>query len=203
MNFKKWREDIYRNRKRIYVALFLVAVAITFQLMAGEYLQDHTNFVTAHDLILDNFGPYHLAPIFVWGFITVMVLYFGYSFIFDVDHLPYAMNMFSLFIMVRAFSVILTHLGAPAGALTTPFPGFLQAFNLDNGYFFSAHTGIPFLGFLVYRKKHKIFGYVMLAFSILLAITVLLMHVHYSIDVFSAYFITFGIYTIGNKFSRK
>ena len=43
----------------------------------------------------------------------------------------------------------------------------------------------------------------MLASSIILGITVLLMHVHYSIDVFSAYFIVYGIYVLGNKFLRE
>lgn len=194
---------MYEHRKRIYVAIFLVAVALTFHLLAGEYLQDYARFVTAHDLILDNFGPYNLSPIFIWGFLSVMTLYFGYSLIFDVEYLPYAMNMFSFFLAVRAFSVILTHLGPPPGAILTPFPGPLQSFNLANGFFFSAHTGIPFLGFLIYKNRNKILGYTMLALSVILAATVLLMHGHYSIDVFSAFFITYGVYVIGNKFVRK
>jgi hypothetical protein len=39
----------------------------------------------------------------------------------------------------------------------------------------------------------------MLGASIVLAITVLLMHVHYSIDVASAYFITYGVYKVGDQ----
>jgi len=36
-----------------------------------------------------------------------------------------------------------------------------------------------------------------------MAATVLLMHVHYSIDVFSAFFITYGIYKIGQRLVAK
>jgi hypothetical protein len=39
--------------------------------------------------------------------------------------------------------------------------------------------------------------------SIILASTVLLMHVHYSIDVAAAYFITYGVYVLGNKMFKQ
>jgi hypothetical protein len=42
----------------------------------------------------------------------------------------------------------------------------------------------------------------MLVSSIILAITVLLMHVHYSIDVLSAYFITYGVYKLSENYLR-
>ncbi len=103
--------------------------------------------------------------------------------------------MLSLFVLVRSAFIILTHLKAPADAITVVSPSFFQFLTYTNDLFFSGHAGLPFLGFLVYKdSKIKCF---MIFSSIILALTVLLMHVHYSIDVASAYFITYGIYVIG------
>jgi hypothetical protein len=42
-----------------------------------------------------------------------------------------------------------------------------------------------------------------LVMSLVLATTALLMHVHYSIDVFSAFFITYGTYHLGEWLFKK
>jgi hypothetical protein len=110
--------------------------------------------------------------------------------------------MLSLFIIVRSGFMLFTHLGVPYDAVKFTSPGILQLFDFTNDLFFSGHTGLPFLGFLIF-KQHKRIRYFMLISSIILGITVLLMHIHYSIDVFSAFFITFGVYTIGNWFFKK
>ncbi len=202
MKFKRWFDIVKTNRKKIYVAFFFFAVAITIYFLSGDYLTDHGNFVSAPDLILDNIGYYHLGFIFVWLFILVILAYLLYPIIYHPEKFPYAMNMLSLFIIIRSGFIIFTHLGVPYGAIPVRFPSFLQLLNFSNDLFFSGHTGLPFLGFLIYRGKNKLFAYFMLASSIVLAITVLLMHIHYSIDVFSAYFITYGIYKIGNRFVK-
>ena len=95
--------------------------------------------------------------------------------------------------------MLVTHLGVPADAIKVSAPSFLGMFTFTNDLFFSGHTGLPFLGFLIFRKYSKSVGYFMLASSIILAATVLLMHIHYTIDVFAAFFITYGIYKIGER----
>jgi hypothetical protein len=74
-------------------------------------------------------------------------------------------------------------------------PWFYQYFNYHNDLFFSAHTAIPFLAFLLY-KQEKI-GKFFLVMTFVMAFTVLALHQHYSIDVFSAVFITYGTYKAG------
>jgi len=113
------------------------------------------------------------------------------------------LNMFSIYLFVRSFFVIFTHLRAPFDAAVVHFPSIFQFLNFSNDLFFSGHAGLSFLAFLVLREHHKKLSYFMLACSIILGITVLLMHVHYSIDVFSAYFIVYGIFVFGNKFLRE
>jgi membrane-associated phospholipid phosphatase len=51
---------------------------------------------------------------------------------------------------------------------------------------------MAFMAFLVFRKET--IGKFFLILTAIFSVTVLLMHVHYSIDVFSAFFITYGVY---------
>ncbi len=73
--------------------------------------------------------------------------------------------------------------------------------DFKNDLFFSGHTAVPFLGFLLFKNRKV--KYTFLGASIIMAITVLLMHVHYSIDVFSAFFITYGTFKIGEWLFKK
>ena len=120
---------------------------------------------------------------------------FAYPLLWKPKKFHYALGMMSLFLLVRSAFIVLTHLKAPIGAIPVTSQGFLSFLTYSNDLFFSGHAGLPFLGFLVYNDS-KI-KYFMLFSSIILAITVLFMHVHYSIDVASAYFITYGVYIIG------
>ncbi|MCL5009147.1 MAG: hypothetical protein M1400_02270, partial [Patescibacteria group bacterium] len=49
------------------------------------------------------------------------------------------------------------------------------------------------------RGVDRLLRYVFLAASVVFGAAVLLGHLHYSIDVFSAFFITYGIYRIAVK----
>lgn len=68
--------------------------------------------------------------------------------------------------------------------------------------FFSGHTAIPFLGFLVFYED-KFMRYFCLAASVLMGATSLLTHQHYSIDVFSAFFITYATFKMGEWIFKK
>jgi len=63
--------------------------------------------------------------------------------------------------------------------------------------FYSGHTSTVFLMYLCVQKKwHKI---ITLVASILIGIMVLFQHVHYTIDVITAPFFTYGVYWIAKK----
>ncbi len=191
-----WQKNIKDNALKISLSLILLIFALYFNHISSNYTTRVGSSSTT-DIILDNIGPYNLSFIFIWFSVIVVVLFFGYPLIFNPKKLHYSITMFSFFYIVRSIFISFTHLKAPVDAVVTNFPFFLKELNFSNDLFFSGHTGLPFLGFLIF-EENKLLRYFMLFSSILLGITVLLMHVHYSIDVFSAFFITYGIYKIGN-----
>jgi hypothetical protein len=148
------------------------------------------------DVILDNIPPMHVEVLVVWLYIAVWAVFLVYGLFVNSRRTHYYIGMLSLFIVTRAGFSILTHMASPPEAgYTTYLPFFYEWFRFPNALFFSAKVGIPFLIFLmVPNKKLKMF---MLASSIILAVSVLLMHLHYTIDVISAFFITYGIYKLG------
>ncbi len=180
----------------LFLAISFVALTVS-----SRYV-DEVNAVSVPDLILDAIPTIDLSFLFVWGILLVLAVYLIYPLLFNPKKFHYALGMLSLFVLVRSAFIILTHLKAPIGAIPVAAQGFLQFLTYSNDLFFSGHAGLPFLGFLVFRESR--IRYFMLAASIILAITVLFMHVHYSIDVASAYFITYGIFMIGHPlFSGK
>jgi len=195
INFREWRKDIVDHKYKILLALLFLAIAMFALTISSQYV-DSLNSVPVSDLILDALPVIDLSFIFVWGIFIVLVVYFLYPLLYKPKKFHYALGMLSLFLLVRSAFVILTHLKAPIDAIPIASHGFFHFITYSNDLFFSGHAGLPFLGFLVFQES-KI-RYFMLAASIILAITVLFMHVHYSIDVASAYFITYGVFVIGN-----
>jgi hypothetical protein len=75
-------------------------------------------------------------------------------------------------------------------------------FNSSNDFFFSGHTGLPFLMALVFWPE-KFWRYFFIGTSIVLGASVLLTHFHYSIDVFAAPFIVYSLFVLTRKIFRK
>jgi hypothetical protein len=71
-----------------------------------------------------------------------------------------------------------------------------------NDLFFSGHTGYPFLLALIFWNI-PVLRYFFFLCSIAGGVVVLLGHLHYSIDVFSAFFIAYGVFEIAKKIFNK
>ncbi len=196
LKISEWKKDILEHKNKIFLALLFLAIAIVLTILSGDYV-DETPTAAVPDLILSHIPVINLSFLFVWGIVAVVFVFLSYPLFYKPKKLHYAIGMLSLFLCIRSVFLILTHLKAPIDAISSSSPGIFSFITYSNDLFFSGHAGIPFLGFLIYdNKKVK---YFMLVSSIILSITVLLMHIHYSIDVASAYFITYGIYIIGEK----
>lgn len=196
---EEWKKEFKAHRKVILVSLVFLAIALFLNNEAGEYVNRAGN-ATATDAILDNLPSVNLSFLFVYGFAFVILALFLHPILFHMNEFHIVISQFSLLVMIRSFFITLTHLKVPAGAITVSLPYFYRLFFFQNDLFFSGHTAIPFLGFLLFRKE-KI-GIFFLIATIVLAATVLFMHLHYSIDVFAAIFIAYGSYKLGNRLFR-
>lgn len=198
---RRWKKEIKENWRNIILATAFAWLAMYIMLASGAYTDKVYGSEAAPDLILDAIPSLNLNFLFVWPFFLINYLFFLYPLFYQPKKYYYVIMMLALFIFIRAVFVSLTHLQVPHDSVAIDFPTFFGNLLFANDLFFSGHTGTPFLGFLVFEAKWL--KYLMLILSFVMAGTVLFMHVHYSIDVLAAYFITYGIYKIGNRFFKK
>lgn len=171
-------------------ALLLLAISLTVNHYAGQYATTNaSNSVT--DIILNNTRVYDFDGIFVYGSIVFWV-FIGFLCAVEPKRIPFTIKSIALFVFIRSVFISLTHIG--------PFPttiivdsNLLRHFTFGADLFFSGHTGIPFLMALIFWKNIYLRILFILS-SIVFGIVVLLAHLHYSIDVLSAFFITYTIY---------
>ena len=182
------------------MVLFLMSLIVNFY--AGTYATTSaSNSVT--DIILSNTHAYDLGEFFVYG--SLLFATFGTVVCFhSPKKLPFVVKSIALFIIIRSIFISMTHIG--------PFPSqisigdnifsFFNKLTFGGDLFFSGHTGMPFLMALLFWKD-KWIRYTFLAFSLIFAIVVLLAHMHYTIDVLSAFFITYSIFEISKYLFKK
>ena len=200
--FKGLKHSLSTHKYKLLMSLIFLSAAVAIYAISGDFVSDH-NWSAVSDVILNNIGPYNLSFIFVWLLVLVVVVFIAYPLIYQTDKLPYAITILSFFLVIRSVFMLFTHLGAPIDAIKVNAPSLLQFLTFTNDLFFSGHTGLPFLGYLIFRKDNKWIKTFMFISSIIMAITVLLMHIHYSIDVLAAFFITYGIYKIGDSWIKS
>lgn len=198
--YRDWRREFAEYKYLIFLSLLVFIIAAFLDYFSGVYTTTSAKTVYVPDLILDHIGPVDLSFIYIWGYIFFFLTLLLYPIFFHIRSLHIVISQFSLLVMLRAVFVLLTHLHTPQDAIIANFPGVFEKLSFQNDMFFSGHTAIPFLGFLMFKDKIR---YMFLFGSILMGTVVLLMHIHYSIDVFGAFFITYGSYKIANLLIRK
>jgi hypothetical protein len=188
------------HRRSLYVGLILLALACAVQIGASHYsARSATNFVG--DIFLDNIPAVDVDFIIVDGAFVFLIIAIALA-IIKPKYLLFGLKATALFIIVRGFFITLTHIGIYPHQLHVAhdLPG--QAiYNLTNdqaNFFFSGHTGMPLLfAFIMWPEKP--WRYLFMATSCVMAVSVLLARVHYSIDVFAAPFMTYCIFQIAIK----
>ena len=197
----------FTNKKFVFsffTGIVLLATSLVTQFFISGYVaRSGSGYVT--DIILSNTRVYEVGGIFVWGSVILCVIGFIIA-VTRITCVPFGLKSIAVFTLIRSVFVSLTHI--------SPFPTHVIInsvfFNKEafagiltgNDLFFSGHTGIPFLLALMFWDNKKL-RFLFLGFSALFAVIVLLGHLHYSIDVLSAFFITYTIFDICKFLFKK
>ena len=195
--------------KDLFRPPYVVSLLSASALLGGAYLAEHfanayallylerstSNYVG--DIILDN------IPALDWNFLIVegsfIAIVWGLWYVLSKPRsVLFSLKAVALLIIIRAVFISLTHVGIHPEQIS-PGLGFFDSIylylNFQSGLFFSGHTALPFLIALVFWEKPQI-RYALIALSVVMGAAVLLAHIHYSIDVFAAPFMAYGIYRI-------
>lgn len=187
-------------RRSVFWGLIFLATALVINSFADNYTLSHaSNQVT--DIILNNVPVFNVDFIFFEGFAA---LWFFVIFlqIREPKTLPFILKSVAFFIIIRSVFISLTHTAAPLNHSFLDPNDLFKKFTSQDDLFFSSHTGAPFLFALIYWENFRL-RTIFLLTSVFFGTAVLLGHLHYSIDVFAAFFITYGIYDITRYFFRK
>jgi len=183
-----------------FTAVFFLAISLVINFYAGQYAtKSASSSVT--DIFLSNIRVFNVGYIFTygavvfWGFALLLGLYYPRKF-------PFVLKSIALFTIIRAVFISLTHIGPFPTQLVVETGTILSKFTFGGDLFFSGHTGLPFLMALIFWND-KVLRYIFLISSVVFGAVVLLGHIHYSIDVLGAFFITYTIFHIALFLFKK
>lgn len=182
----------WRSATLYSIVFFFASVVASFY--AINYA-DSVASSSVTDIVLSNIPAFDVDGLFGYGTI-LLIAFITLLLLFNPKKVPFSLYTMGAFYFIRSAFTTLTHLGPfPTIAPNGNWGTLLSHFLFGDDYFFSAHVGICFLLALIFWK-HKPMRYIFIAWSVYMAIVVLLGHYHYSIDVASAYFITYAIYIL-------
>jgi len=166
-------------------SLFVSALAVQFA------ARDAGNSTT--DILLDNLPVVNTDIIFTEG-AFVFVAFVVCLLLLKPKAIAFTTKSLGLLIYTRSFFVIMTHIAPYPDRIVTDLDRF-RYISSGSDLFFSGHTAIPFMLALVFWQRPHL-RLLFLGCSVLAAGAVIFGHLHYTIDVFAAYFITYTVYCI-------
>lgn len=201
MNWKEFLKE-KRNRFELVITLFLLAVVLTSLANFLNYVEARKG-VLLPDPLLNLFNPIDLTWLtFALIYVSLIVAIATLS--KNPKRLLFAVQLYTFMVAVRILAMYLLPLQPPEKMiiLNDPFVEFFgTGQTLTKDLFFSGHTATLLILFLVSEKK--IIKTTFLISTIVVAIAVLLQHVHYTIDVFAAVFFTYTCYVVLEKLKMR
>jgi hypothetical protein len=182
-------------------ALILLALAVIFQYYASAYV-NRVPSNSVGDLFLSILPVINLNLIIVEGALIAIAISILLV-LAKPQYLLFTIKTVAIFIATRAVFISVTHIGIYPGQVGPDPTGFFDrtytGLGLEAGFFFSGHTGLPFLLALIMWDE-KVWRYIYISLSIVFGAAVLFAHVHYSIDVLAAPYMAYGIFKMSQYF---
>jgi len=193
-----WQEPRFRNKT--IIALLLVAIILILLPTFFAFIEKREGMVL-QDFVLDAIPAKDVSiPTFVVIWSVVLLVFYR---IYQSPRLFLVVAYgFILMCLARVLTISLLPLNPPPGLITLKDPIAKIAYGgkgifITKDLFYSGHTGNMFLFFLCLQAKwDKIIA---LAASFMVGILVLIQHIHYSIDVISAFIFTYFLYLGAKK----
>lgn len=200
-NWKEvWSSSFKRNRMILGTLFGLIVVYILPYFFS--YIEKR-NGATLNDWVLALIPPHNVSVLIfaiIWGMVILILIRAIYN---PSIYITYCWA-FVLVCLARFASIILVPLDPPTGLipLTDPLTGIFYGNALIiKDLFFSGHTATLTLVFLCLRKRNdKIIAFCAV---IIVAILLLVQHIHYTIDILAAPFITYACYRLARYLLYK
>lgn len=203
MSFYDKVKLLFSDKKYILSAvlgLVFLGVSLIINYFSGLYATRlASNAVT--DLLLNILPVFDVDIFFVYGAILMLV---GILLLVArrPEYFPFVAKAVALFVLTRSLFMAVTHLGIIPEGIPLPADNPIRWITFGGDLFFSGHVGMPFLMALIFWRDTTT-RYIFIALSVIFGSVVLLGHFHYSIDVFAAYFITYGVADMSRYFFAK
>lgn len=192
-----WKKQFANTKFRNLFVITITAIAVTLTLLTNflSYNETREGFAYA-DPFLSLFQPINLT----WS--TFFLIYCGlltgiYIFIQRPIVLVHALLTYTILALFRMVLMYSLPLDPPPDMISLTDP-FVELFGtgktLDKDLFFSGHTSTMFILFLLSYKP--VIKKVFLVGTILVGMSVILQHAHYTVDVFVAPFVAYASYRI-------
>jgi hypothetical protein len=199
-----WKESFHNKKFVISFILIIISLIITLIFLTRYllFVESRPGF-SFDDPILRMFNAVELNW-FIFPLIYLSIISGFYFLIKSPKDLFIAISAYLLLVWVRILFMYVLPLNPPIGTIDLKDPlifviGVGQKITKD--LFFSGHTSTVFLIFLsVKNKKMKI---IFLIAAILVGLFMMIQKAHYSVDVFVAPFVAFGVYKISEKIFSK
>ena len=194
MILQHWKV-FFRQRSKIYetvFSLFALAVLLILYTHFLNYVESRSGF-SFDDPILRLFRPIDLTWL-IFGLIYISLAAGIFYLAKDPNKFLLAVQLYSLIVIVRIIAMFLLPLNPPENIiiLSDPLVEFFgSGKTLTKDLFFSGHTATLFMLGLVTAGRTRIIFYTA---AFLIAVSLLLQHVHYSIDVFASIIFVYAVY---------